>query len=133
MKLPKIVLYKGNRTTEEWAKNIEATQLRPTVVLGGRSYPRFLVGQENKRPPDQIACPSCLEVRDQFNQWGCDSEVCPRCGDQLFICNCPRGTLTLKEMNDFVCFMGCIIDELAQHRRLLLRDIQAAEQSAGSR
>ena len=63
----KLILYRGRLEEESWVREIEDGQLHPTVILAGRTYKRFLVGEEKHRSPDQKACPSCLAARDQFH------------------------------------------------------------------
>ena len=53
-------------------------------------YDRIKVGDPNDLLPVKPGefCNDCGAPYGAFHHPGCDSERCPRCGEQLFICEC---------------------------------------------
>lgn len=53
-------------------------------------YDRIKVGDPNDLLPVKPGefCHDCGAPYGAFHHPGCDSERCPRCGEQLFICEC---------------------------------------------
>jgi hypothetical protein len=64
-----------------------------TLTAVWRTYPRipYLAGRDAwpvHRDPLPELCHDCAAALGQFHHLGCDMEVCPRCGGQLFLCGC---------------------------------------------
>jgi hypothetical protein len=68
---------------------IEAAQLKPTIVIGGIERQRVRYGQEAEDwGADRQPCHDCGAVKGQLHVFGCDVERCPVCGGQVIFCEC---------------------------------------------
>lgn len=45
--------------------------------------------QHTKEIGEKEICHDCGVLEGEIHQWGCDMEICPRCGHQLIKCSCP--------------------------------------------
>ncbi|MEM3858781.1 MAG: hypothetical protein QW478_05170 [Candidatus Micrarchaeaceae archaeon] len=60
------------------------------IQINGKVYPRsaYHSGLDNNFVGEY--CHDCGVKEGQIHHWGCDVEVCPRCGKQLISCNCKK-------------------------------------------
>jgi len=75
---------------QDWPERLRASQLDPTILVGGVERRRIRYGDEaddwgaNERP-----CHDCAAIKGELHAQGCDVERCPACGGQLwFGCEC---------------------------------------------
>lgn len=45
----------------------------------------------------EMRCPSCNCKHGYLHHWGCNQEICPRCGDTILTCDCPDPRLTVTK------------------------------------
>ena len=60
-----------------------------SIDVEGVSYARIPLGNETLLPPG-ARCGDCGVKRGSYHHPGCAREQCPRCGDQLFCCDCEK-------------------------------------------
>ncbi|MCL2124198.1 MAG: hypothetical protein FWH34_08895 [Desulfovibrionaceae bacterium] len=61
------------------------------VTCGGKVYPRIKTGDKDDFLPnvaERKYCHDCNSAVGQYHHLGCDSERCPICRGQMFICDC---------------------------------------------
>lgn len=56
----------------------------PKIKLKGKVYDRVPFKPED---PDWL-CTDCEAAGGEIHELGCDTEDCPRCGEQLISCGC---------------------------------------------
>jgi hypothetical protein len=56
----------------------------PKIELKGKVYDRVPFKPED---PDYL-CIDCDAAEGELHELGCDTEECPRCGEQLISCGC---------------------------------------------
>jgi hypothetical protein len=62
-----------------------------TLVINGSRYQRIKYGDPNDLYPDiadKTSCPDCACLKGAYHHWLCDMERCPKCGNQLLMCDC---------------------------------------------
>ena len=69
-----------------------------TFKIGGEEFQRIRYGNdqndwEAKRQP----CHDCYSPKGDLHVFGCDLELCPRCGGQAIYCDCPCDDRSIKE------------------------------------
>ncbi len=58
------------------------------VELAGERYERLPYRPPRSQRDAALRCHDCGVRPDGFHHFGCDMERCPRCGGQLFCCDC---------------------------------------------
>jgi hypothetical protein len=56
----------------------------PQILLLGKTYDRIPYQPDN---PEWL-CTDCEAAVGEIHELGCDTEDCPRCGEQLISCGC---------------------------------------------
>jgi len=56
----------------------------------GEKWKRVAWGREQRyqAPSENEACHDCNAMPGQYHHPGCDMEECPKCGNQLLMCDC---------------------------------------------
>jgi len=64
------------------------------LIINGKRHNRIKAGDELDLHPGSICgnvvCHDCNAGAGQYHHLGCDSERCPVCHGQLFICDCDK-------------------------------------------
>ena len=66
------------------------------IIISGKRYERIKAGSENDYRHgirEDKVCHDCNVGAGQYHHLGCDSERCPACQDQLFLCDCNKHPL----------------------------------------
>jgi hypothetical protein len=87
----KFVTYRGSRMIEGWPEMIEAAQKETQVFIRGVAHNRIRFGDETWGW-QQPKCRDCSVLRGEYHVPGCDAEQCPVCGEQVFGCDCEKGS-----------------------------------------
>jgi hypothetical protein len=64
------------------------SQLRRTILIESKRYPRVPYGSETRPWSTTVPCHDCDAIAGQLHAHDCDVEECPRCGTQLVSCDC---------------------------------------------
>src|SRR5258705_8651132 len=85
------VIFNGVTVIATWPQRLREAQDITTYRIGGRGYLRIPFGErsEDTESADRGACHDCAALKGQLHVIGCDMEICPVCGGQAFICECP--------------------------------------------
>ena len=67
----------------------------PVVIIGCKKYERIRVGGKGDfyEDSDLPACTDCGAHQGCLHHFGCDCEICPKCGDQFLFCGCDKKDL----------------------------------------
>ena len=97
--MPKHLLtYRGHQMTADWPAKIRAAQRQKTVTRDGVSYVRIPYGQEalwansGMEPPP--TCGDCGVIPGELHVEHCDTEACPICLTDQWLC-CAFGTCSI--------------------------------------
>ena len=63
------------------------------LIINGKRYERIKTGSVEDYIPGingNKVCHDCNAGVDQYHHLGCDSERCPLCNSQLFLCSCKK-------------------------------------------
>jgi hypothetical protein len=87
------IFYNGIEVLKSFPKEIIDAQNITTLIANNKSYPRVKYGDENiwlevDKDFSNIPCHDCAALKGQYHVAGCDMEQCPKCGGQLFGCEC---------------------------------------------
>ena len=85
----KTVVFRGVEVIEGWPEKIQAAQLITSCFPNGKKMERVRYGAEREDwGANDRACHDCGVIKNEFHVPGCDVERCPRCGGQMFGCDC---------------------------------------------
>jgi hypothetical protein len=83
------IIYRGVRVTADWPERIEQAQLETTCLPDGVEMPRVRYGaEEDDWGADRQPCHDCAVIKGEVHVFGCDVELCPKCGGQMLGCDC---------------------------------------------
>lgn len=94
------VEYQGTRMVSFWPKRIKLAQ-ELTSALVTKAFERIRYGSEpwlsNGTYKPRPNCRDCGVLVGQVHVTGCDTEVCPSCGEQWISCGCEHRPLTATQ------------------------------------
>lgn len=97
------VVYQGSEVIRWFPAEIVDAQFALRVRVGERTFERIRRGTaEDLLGERDNPCHDCNAVKGQLHAWGCDSERCPSCKGQMFICDCDWEWEFVDEIEHFV-------------------------------
>jgi hypothetical protein len=88
MKPIKYVSYRGQKMIAGWPEKIEEAQTILSVEIDGKTYSRPSYGEETFEWNTETPCHDCSVHEGELHVPSCSKEQCPKCGDQIFGCEC---------------------------------------------
>ena len=91
-----LIEYRGQKMRKGWPEEIAASQEKKFYLMGDLQYPRIKYGFEKDGEDSWNAadrpCPDCLVAKNQYHVPSCDIEECPKCHEQVILCQCVPDT-----------------------------------------
>ncbi len=89
-----LTVFRGEEIPVKWRsialKEIEFNQKNHTLRdRDGKNYERIKYSCQNEHSDGILPyCGDCSAVDGEYHGFGCDFEICPKCGNQLISCEC---------------------------------------------